>query len=75
MHRLASSGKGNITNGKIRFINNKGYDDAVENLSKVIERIGIHQERYEHELEQKASRAKQISKQAFEKYKTFKEDY
>lgn len=57
-HKLASSGKGNITNGKIRFINNKDYDDAVENLSKVVERIGVHQERYQHELEQKSSRAK-----------------
>lgn len=42
MHRLASSGKGNIMNGKIRFINNKDYDDAVENLSKVVERMSHH---------------------------------
>ncbi len=75
MHRLASSGKGNITNGKIRFINNKDYDDAVENLSKVVERMSLHRERYEHELEQKAARAKIISKQAFETHNKFLVDH
>jgi len=41
MHRLASCGKGNISNGKIRFINNKAYDDAVETLNQVVEKISF----------------------------------
>lgn len=47
MHLLASSARGNVTNGRIRFINNKGMSDAVEELNKVVDRITIHTERYQ----------------------------
>lgn len=45
-HQLASAPKGNSSNGRIRFINNKGISDAVEELNKVVDRISIHNERY-----------------------------
>lgn len=66
-HALVAS-KANVQAGRARFINNKGYSDAVAELEEVTNRLEAHNQRYKSELAQKAGQAKHLADQALQKH-------